>query len=220
MHVWLLLLAVMQVVVAQPCTTGTAACTEKLPMGPKDRFVTIYRSHSLAQPNTLFKRALVVIHGAGRNADDYFASGMGGAFLAGALNDTLVVAPRFAAAKDTLEPGEILFHANGDDWRGGGPGVDVPEVTTYHVIDELIRRFADKKQYPNLKQVVLMGHSAGGQFLSRYAARGLDTVCGLQPLKLSVPRCVASRSYGRLREVQRVEVRHGEAHGLCRRDER
>lgn len=170
------LLAVMAgAVYAQPCSTGARECLEKVPMGGAGRFVAVYRSHPLTKSNSKLTRALVAIHDASRNADDYFPSAMAGAFVAGALETTLVVAPRFAGAgtatcNDVLAPGEIGFACSGDDWRGGGPGVGVPGVTTYGVMDELIKGFADKKRFPNLRHVVLAGHSAGGQFLSRYAA--------------------------------------------------
>ena len=159
---------------SQPCSQGTPACLEAFPMAA-GRSVMIYRSHTLQQPHPKATRALVVIHGASRNADDYFPSGMAGAYLAGALDDTIVVAPRFAgigsaSCNDKLAPGEIGFACSGNDWRGGGPGAGLATVTTYDVIDNLIRHFADKKRYPVLARVVLMGHSAGGQFLSRYAA--------------------------------------------------
>lgn len=178
---------------AEPCSQGTAACLEPLPMGG-GRSVMVYRSHPLQKGHPKATRALVVIHGAGRNADDYFPSGMAGAYLAGALNDTVVVAPRFAGTggrncDDKLAPGEIGFACSGDDWRGGGPGVGAPTVTSYGVIDELIRRFADKKRYPLLRQVVLMGHSAGGQFLSRYAAAAT-----VEPSGISVRYVVSNPS--------------------------
>jgi hypothetical protein len=62
-------------------------------------------------------------------------------------------------------------------------------VTTYDVIDELIRRFADKKKFPKLQHVVLMGHSAGGQFLSRYAAASK-----MEPAGVSVRYVVSNPS--------------------------
>lgn len=156
---------------AAPCTQD---CLEPFSMGG-GRAVMVYRSHPLMKGNAKARRALIVIHGAGRNADDYFPSGMAGAFLAGDLEGTVVAAPRFAGTgarncEDKLAPGEIGFRCTGDDWRGGGPAVGHPSVTTYDVMDALVRHFADKKKYPLLKHVVLMGHSAGGQFLSRYAA--------------------------------------------------
>lgn len=170
----MLLLAFAGAAWGAPCWQATAECKERFPMGG-ERYVTVYRSHPLQKKAGKVRRALVVIHGASRNADDYFASAMGGAFLAGGLEDTIVVAPRFAgtgsrSCEDQLEPGEIAFSCSGDDWRGGGHAAGHATVTAFDVIDELVRRLADKKRYPNLENVVLMGHSAGGQFLSRYAA--------------------------------------------------
>lgn len=162
-------------VMAAPCLTGTEDCLENLPLGGPGRFVRVYRSHPLALSDVRLTRALIVIHGAGRNADNYFVSGIAGAFLAGGFENTIVAAPRFAGAgsatcNDKLAAGEIAFRCGGSDWRGGGGVVDEKSTTSYDVIDDLIRRFSDKKKFPNLKQIVLFGHSAGGQFLSRYGA--------------------------------------------------
>lgn len=152
------------------CVTGTDACTENLPLGPEGRFHLLYRSHPLTERNESLTSALIVVHGASRNADNYFPSGSAGAFLAGKLESTLVVAPRFPMPQDKLAPGEIAFQPGGDDWRGGGPAVDLPTVNAYDVIDKLLAHFADKKLYPNMKKIVLFGHSAGGQFVNRYVA--------------------------------------------------
>ncbi len=188
-----LLIAMASLAYGAPCSQGTPACMEPLPMGG-GRFVMLYRSHPLKKTNAKAKRALVVIHGASRNADDYFPSGMAGAYLADALEETIVVAPRFAGTgsrncDDKLAAGEIGFACSGNDWRGGGPGVGMASVTTYDVMDELIRQFSDKKRFPQLRQVVLMGHSAGGQFLSRYAAASK-----LEPSGVSVRYVVSNPS--------------------------
>jgi pimeloyl-ACP methyl ester carboxylesterase len=192
-RVALLLLGMAGLALAGPCSQGTAACMEPLPMGD-GHSVMVYRSHPLQKGHAKARRALVVIHGASRNADDYFSSGMAGAYLAGALEDTVVVAPRFAGTgsrtcDDKLAPHEIGFACSGNDWRGGGPGIGVDAVTTYDVMDELIRRFADKKLYPRMKDVVLMGHSAGGQFLSRYSA-----AAKMDPVGVSVRYVVSNPS--------------------------
>lgn len=189
MRIACLMVLAASVLCAEPCTTGTDGCTEKVPLGDPGRFVLVYRSHPLTKANAKITRALIGIHGSTRNADDYFPSSMAGTFLAGALDTTLVVAPRFAGASkggrnsescnDKLAPGELAFSCSGSDWRGGGPAVDSPGVNSYGVMDELIRLLADKKRFPNLRHIVLMGHSAGGQYVSRYVAVAKPTPQGV-----------------------------------------
>jgi hypothetical protein len=159
----------------KPCISATAACTEHLPLGPEGRFSIVYSSFPLTKPNPRIQRALIVVHGAGRNADSYFASGVAGALLAGALEDTVVVAPRIASNKggctDSLAPGEISWICGGDnDWRRGGAADGLPTVHTYDLADQIIRRLANGGTFPNLRTIVVTGHSAGGQFTNRYAA--------------------------------------------------
>lgn len=160
---------------AAPCTIAGPECVERVPLGPEGRFATVYRSHPLRQPNPAVKRVTVVIHGQGRNADNYFASASAGALIAGAGDTTLVVSPRFGSTsgncRDSLAAGEISWGCTGrTDWRGGGDADGLPGVTSFHLIDELIRLASDRERFPNLDSIVVTGHSAGGQFVHRYAA--------------------------------------------------
>ena len=52
-------------------------------------------------------------------------------------------------------------------WRGGANSVILPTVSNFELIDALIVHVAD--QFPSLRAVVQVGHSAGGQLVSRYA---------------------------------------------------
>ncbi|MBK5292107.1 MAG: hypothetical protein JJE04_10575 [Acidobacteriia bacterium] len=158
---------------ATPCATATPGCTEKVPLGGRGRYSLIYRNHPLDTPNPGLKHALIVIHGVGRNADWYFASGMAGAFLAGAVEDTMVIAPRFASGtgggcRDVLLNGEISWPCSG--WTGGEAAPDLPGVFSYALIDTLVRHLGDRKRFPAIEQIVIVGHSAGGQFMHRYLA--------------------------------------------------
>ena len=58
-----------------------------------------YRTYSLEGRHENITRALIVIHGAGRDANNYFRTGVAAAFLDGALEDTIVIAPRFASSE-------------------------------------------------------------------------------------------------------------------------
>ena len=151
---------------AQPCTTAAPACTEWVTLGGGPGRAMIYRSYSLDVANPRIKRALVMVHGTGRNADHYFLTAMSAAFLAGALDDTVVIAPHMIDATDRAEPNEIVWQTS---WRTGGPARDNPALSSFDFVDEVLRKLARKSVFPNLGEIVVAGHSAGGQFANRYA---------------------------------------------------
>jgi hypothetical protein len=144
-------------------------------VGPEGRWTLVYRSHPLKEKNARIEEAFVLVHGQGRNADDYFRTAMAAGFLAGALERAIIVSPRFASndganCQDAVAEGEINQPCRGNTWRGGGPAANAKEATSFHVADELLKRLADRRVFPNLKRIVVAGHSAGGQFAHRYAA--------------------------------------------------
>src|SRR6516164_7475494 len=101
----LVFLFVTTVAWSAPCIT-VANCTEWVTFAGGPSRSMVYRTYALDVPNPQITRALVVIHGAGRDADNYFRTALAAAFLDGALEDTIVIAPRFAsnsnACHDTL----------------------------------------------------------------------------------------------------------------------
>lgn len=157
---------------APPCISATAGCQEWVPLGAGKARATVYRSFGLRTPNPRVRRALIMVHGTLRNGDHYFTTATTAAFMAGALDDTVVIAPAIRSAdghcKDTLAPVEVSWSCNGDSWRSGGRAASNPELTSFDFIDEILRRLADRRVFPNLRQIVVAGHSAGGQFVSRY----------------------------------------------------
>jgi len=152
---------------AAPCTNATTACERWVPLGGAARGL-IYSTYSLDAPNKSITRALLMVHGAGRNADHYFSTATAAGFLAGALGNTIIIAPRFAAGKDTVKANEVLWPAGGDSWRSGGMSPSHPTLSSFDFADEILRRLGNKKNFPNLTTIVVTGHSAGGQFATRY----------------------------------------------------
>ena len=128
----------------------------------------VYSTHSLDAPNTAVTRALIMVHGTNRNADHYFATATAAAFLAGALDNTVVIAPRMIASPDKPEANEVVWPNGGDSWRSGGMSPSNPTLSSFDFVDEILRKLANKKNFPNLTKVVVAGHSAGGQFVTRY----------------------------------------------------
>jgi hypothetical protein len=158
---------------AAPCITAGPGCTERITLGGGSSHSLIYRTYSLETKNENITRAFVMIHGAGRDADNYFRTAVAAAFLGGALDNTVVISPRFSSndgrgCKDTLAANEVNWSCNGDSWRSGGVSVSDKNLTSYDFMDELLRILASKKAFPNLKVIVVGGHSAGGQYVTRY----------------------------------------------------
>lgn len=156
---------------AGPCTTAAPDCAEWVALGGGPQRSLVYRTYPLDMRNEAITRVFVLIHGAGRNADDYFRSATAAAFLGGALDNTLVISPRMASndgtgCKDVLGENEISWHCS--TWRSGGPSISHPTVTSFDFVDEILRKVARKAVFPNLRAIVVAGHSAGGQVVNRY----------------------------------------------------
>jgi pimeloyl-ACP methyl ester carboxylesterase len=150
---------------AAPCTSSTPECTGWVSLGGGPARSMIYRTYSLDVPNTAVTRALVMVHGTNRNADHYFATATAAAFLAGALGDTVVIAPHMIDATDKKDTNEVVWQSS---WRTGGPSVANPDLSSFDFMDQILRKLANKKNFPNLQAIVVTGHSAGGQFATRY----------------------------------------------------
>jgi len=75
---------------AAPCIAAKDSCTEWINVGPGPDRVTVYRTFPLDSRNEAISRALIVVHGAPRNADNYFRGATAAGFLAATLDDTLI----------------------------------------------------------------------------------------------------------------------------------
>ena len=167
-----LLLFARAALAAAPCTK-VADCTDWVTLGAGPWRGMVYTTYPLATPNPQVTRAFIMIHGTNRDADNYFRTATAAAFLAGALDDTVVIAPRIASAvggcHDTLAANEVSWSCTGDSWRSGGTSASTGKLTSFDFVDELLRKLARKEAFPNLRSIVLAGHSAGGQYVNRYS---------------------------------------------------
>lgn len=159
-------------VASAACVRPEPDCLRQFPLTPS-LFGFAYATRPLDRPDASVTRAVIMVHGAQRNADTYFLTATASAFMGDALEDTLIVAPAFHASAgechDRLQPGEVNWSCSGDSWRSGGASLSSPELTSFDFVNRLVTRLADRRLFPNLKSVTLAGHSAGGQFVARYA---------------------------------------------------
>lgn len=120
---------------------------------------------------TKIERVLIIIHGRLRNAETYLRSGEKAAEAAGQSATTLVIAPQFLNETDIARhpmPDSVL-RWHGNDWMAGGLSTGPFPLSAYAALDQIIERISDRKQFPDVKQIVIAGHSGGGQVVQRYA---------------------------------------------------
>jgi hypothetical protein len=161
------------------------------------------------QPDVV--RAVIVLHGRLRNADDYFRTAQRAREAAGGEpGSTILIAPQFLSTDDTRafrSPSDLLsWHA--DAWMGGAEAKTGAPVGAYAVLDAIARRLSDKARFPNLKTIVFAGHSGGAQVLQRYAIAS-DVPDELAQAGIDVRFVVASPSSYAYFDAQRPDADGG-----------
>ncbi len=154
---------------SQSCTSASS-CRSSLVLSTGGN-IPYYRSLPLL-PNELIQRAVLVVHGNQRDAGRYFDRTVASAIAAQRFRDVIVLAPNFRTLEDHPAPNEHYWSSHG--WKTGDKSRDAGRISSFSVIDELLATLCPKNAavFPNLDTVVIIGHSAGGQFVGRYAAGG------------------------------------------------
>ena len=133
-------------------------------------------SRSIVAPSSSITRVIVVVHGDSRNAPDHLRYVTSAASLAG-VSDALVVAPQFLVAEDlstaSLRSSALYWTSSG--WKQGDKSSTTAywrpwSLSSFAVLDTLLATVGNRAVFPNLREVVVVGHSAGGQLADRYAA--------------------------------------------------
>jgi hypothetical protein len=139
-------------------------------------------------PRDAIERILICIHGTGADAHLCLSNGLAAAREAIArgvdllaLENTLIIAPQFIGDTDYYRqlPKNLLYWISG--WRASGSesieqdlngdGVDDSgTISSFAALDVLLERICRKSLFPNLKSVIISGHSNGGRFMGCYSA--------------------------------------------------
>jgi pimeloyl-ACP methyl ester carboxylesterase len=174
-------------------------------LGKNDTFA--YYSNANLEEGGDYKIAVMMFHGATRDAFSYFCTGVdtikgNGIYREG---EVLVIAPDFGYGRDWINAvnaeelgygGSALYWSHTLDYRAGARSsrrfpdgtVNTDPLSSFDVVDHLQRLLNNSKLFPNLEMVTLAGHSAGGQTVQRYA---LTT--HLQPANYAGPSDMAMR---------------------------
>ena len=121
-------------------------------------------------------RALIIVHGRLRNAQTYLQSAEDAAAHAGQAANTLVIAPQFLNASDVKRNhlDNQVLRWKGNDWMAGAPSTAPGQISAYGALDQIIKHLGNRTLFPALKEIVVAGHSGGGQVVQRFALTGHD----------------------------------------------
>lgn len=182
------------------CLAGAAAAFGQTPVPPPvaaigdgrlpiatpvgSGLLPLYTSQDCAQPLPTVRRIAVIVHGYNRNAGDY-ARAMQGLVPDG--DATLVLTPQFLPVEDVAAHAlpDTILRWQRELWSGGNPTEGPAPLSAFDALDAILAKAADRRVFPNLSQIVLVGFSAGGQLVQRYVAVGLgETVFGRSGIAL------------------------------------
>ena len=146
-----------------------------------DARLPVYVSADWSRPIPDIERVIVIVHGVDRNARGYFRTALHAQTLAGTAGQrTLIIAPQFLNPIDVAQqtvPDNVLRWRS-VSWEDAGVALGPRAVSSFAAFDAILARIGDRHLFPNVRELVLAGHSGGGQFIQRYAiiGRGADTL--------------------------------------------
>ena len=137
-----------------------------------------YRNIPLANTSADIKYAIISLHGDGRNADEHFNIIGQATVNAGLEDSTILLAPVYPFQDDINQYnlGDDVIYWSDTDWNAGDLSRNTQSnprpfrISSFSTMDSIYHRLVENN--PNLKRIVLTGHSAGSQMVVRYAAGG------------------------------------------------
>lgn len=151
-------------------TDGSTALRQVISIGRTPYDFAVYANNNLKQLPASIERAVVFVHGIKRNADDYFEVGLHVLKMAQLpASNTLLLAPNFMTASDSGSSSAMPLWGGGTWMQGEASANGVAGVTSFQTLDDIVHYLADRQRFPALKEIVMIGHSAGAQLMQRYA---------------------------------------------------
>ncbi|MCP4692740.1 MAG: hypothetical protein GY859_32160 [Desulfobacterales bacterium] len=118
------------------------------------------------------EQVIIAVHGVGYNPGSYFKNAKA---LARSVNQeevTLVLAPHIIKNSKLEEKTVDYITWEVSPFWGSSKGLingEALRISAYDILDILLETLIDGERFPNLERIFLIGHSAGGQLVHRYA---------------------------------------------------
>lgn len=159
------------------CDPALSDCKYQYSFVNTPYFINYFSNFNLSQADSNVKRVIIAVEGNQRNARSLLKTLFAVTKSQNLVTETAIIAPWFKAneysgstvclteACDAVEPNEVYWSSDG--WKQGDRSLVSPNISSFEVTDLIIKNLI--KVFPALQQVIVTGHSAGGQFTQRYA---------------------------------------------------
>src|ERR1700693_117583 len=133
----------------------------------------LFASLSLSAPHPEIQRALIVLHGALRDADAYYQLGCDAIAHAHA-HHTILSVPQCLVEQDVAEHDLDADTLRWPAWKwiAGELATKPGPISSFIGVGTLLAASAARSRFPKLREIVIAGHSGGAQFAQRYAILG------------------------------------------------
>ncbi|WP_407309577.1 hypothetical protein [Pseudomonas sp. nanlin1] len=149
--------------------------------------------HYYSSNNGAPRAALIVLHGHPRDALRSFNAVTQALQGSPWAATTLLIAPQFQVGQDAaahctgpnvpaMQTNELLWTCR--SWVEGAPADNEPAVTSFSALDALLRHLA--AQWPSLRQVTVVGFSAGAQMVQHYIGFAQAAPDSIQAVRYAV----------------------------------
>lgn len=161
--------------IEDPCLTSSCALKTLFLDGGSVPFEQeFYANYDILRPDAVWgtmTSAIIVVHGNNRNGNEYFNWMTNAVLSLGKASETLIISPQFKLSDETGGNDQHLFYSS-NGWKRGFQSLNISSTkySSYDIIDSMIAILSDRTHFPNLKNIVVTGHSAGAQFTGLYAA--------------------------------------------------
>lgn len=153
----------------------------------KTVFIPYKSNLPIQKSSKKIERLLIAIHSSSYDANQYFNNAVQATKKQGVDQNTLIIAPQFLYEQKlptTHTPNKMLYWRVAP-FRGSSKGAygqtntkvnsHKISINAFSILDSLLSEMTAKSRFPNLKEIVIVGHSAGGQLVQRYSMVGKFT---------------------------------------------
>lgn len=118
------------------------------------------------------KNVIIAIHGLLKNSKDLCETISRDMKKTSHLNNTIVICPQFLNSADLShnKSNKNILTWPIEGWDQGDQSSNYnAKISSFAALDSLVKYYSEKRQFKNIKKIIIIGFSAGGQFVQRYS---------------------------------------------------